>query len=267
MSASLSLSFFSHTARRFVAGFTLIELIVVMVILGILASIGFGFVIKVMDNYQATQRRALILNTARPALERMTRQLRDALPYSVRIVNSGNCVEFMPIAAGGNYLDQVPDQANGAPASASIAVSPYVIDFGVAHYVTIGALAATEIYGAGAASRASYSSGTATTVQLSAAKQWLRNSINQRFYLLDNAQAFCVVGDELRFYEGINANDASVTVSSGYSLLAKSVQATTPFVLEMGSENRNTLVTMDITFSKDSESMNFVQRVMIRNVP
>jgi MSHA biogenesis protein MshO len=254
--------------RESMAGFTLIELIVVMVILGILASIGVGFLVKVTDSYQATQRRALILNAARPALERMTRQLRDALPYSVRIVNAGNCVEFMPIAAGGNYLNQVPDQENGAAASASFAVSPYAIDFGVANYVAIGALSAGEIYGAGAQSRASYSSGSTTTlVQLTAAKQWLRNSINQRFYLLDNPQAFCLVGDELRAYEGLDVNAASVNLASSYSLLAKSVSATTPFVLEVGSENRNTLVTMSITFSKDTESMDFVQGVMIRNVP
>jgi MSHA biogenesis protein MshO len=250
------------------AGFTLIELIVVMVILAILATISVEFVIKVTDSYQTTQRRALILNTARPALERMTRQLRDALPYSVRVVNSGNCVEFMPIAAGGNYLDQVPDQENGASASVSFAVSPYAIDFGSANYVAIGALSAGEIYGASAQSRASYSSGsTATQVQLTAVKQWLRNSINQRFYLLDNPQAFCVVGDELRAYEGLNVNDASVNLAASYSLLAKSISATTPFVLEVGSENRNTLVTMSITFSGDTESMDFVQGVMIRNVP
>lgn len=261
----------SHEFRFFlssrVQGFTLIELIVVMVILGILASIGVGFVVKITDSYQTTQRRAVILNTARPALERMTRQLRDALPYSVRIVNSGNCVEFMPIAAGGNYLDQVPDQNNGAAATSSISVSPYVIDFGTPRHVTIGALSTAEIYGAGAQSRATYASGSSTTVVFTAAKQWLRNSINQRFYLLDDPQAFCVVGSELRAYEGLDVNDSSVNLAATYALLSRSVTATTPFVLEVGSENRNTLLTMDITFAKDSESMQFVQGVMIRNVP
>lgn len=248
-------------------GFTLIELIMVMVILGILASIGIGFVVKIMDSYQTTQRRAVIVNTARPALERMARQLRDALPYSVRVVNGGNCVEFMPIAAGGNYLDPVPDQANGATATSSITVSPYIIDFGSARHVTIGALSAAEIYGAGAGSRATYSSGSSTTVIFTATKQWLRNSITQRFYLLDNPQAFCVVGNELRVYEGLNVNDSSVNLTGAYSLLSNSVAASSPFILEAGSENRNTLLTIEITFSKDTESMAFAQGVMIRNVP
>src|SRR6187431_2626926 len=93
-------------------GFTLIELITVIVILSILASIGTGFVVKASESYQRTQTRALLVNTARQALERMTRQLRIALPYSVRITNNGNCAEFMPIAAGGHYFDPVPDAEN-----------------------------------------------------------------------------------------------------------------------------------------------------------
>jgi MSHA biogenesis protein MshO len=52
------------------SGFTLIELITVIVILSILASIGTGFVVKATDSYQRTQTRALLVNTARQALER-----------------------------------------------------------------------------------------------------------------------------------------------------------------------------------------------------
>ena len=62
------------------SGFTLIELIAVMVILSILASIGTGFVVKSTEAYQRTQSRAWVVNTSRQALERMTRQLRIALP-------------------------------------------------------------------------------------------------------------------------------------------------------------------------------------------
>lgn len=248
-------------------GFTLIELIVVMVILGILASIGIGFVVKVTDSYQAVQRRASIINSSRPALERMTRQLRDALPYSIRVVNSGSCIEFMPIAAGGNYLSAVSDDSNLGPLTSTIAVSPHSVNFGTARYVSIGALSADELYGSGS-SRAGYSSGsTSTVVQLTSPKRWVRNSISRRFYLLDNPQAFCVVGSELRAYEGLNVADASVNLGASYSLLAKTVSAASPFQLVSSGENSNALVTMNITFVKDAESMNFTHRVMIRNVP
>ena len=57
-------------------GFTLIELITVIVILSILATIGANFVVQATESYQRTQTRALLVNTARQAMERMTRQLR-----------------------------------------------------------------------------------------------------------------------------------------------------------------------------------------------
>lgn len=245
-------------------GFTLIELITVIVILSIVASIGTGFVVKTTESYQRTQTRALLVNTSRQALEQMTRQLRIALPYSVRVINSGNCLEFMPIAAGGNYFNPVPDDENLAPATATIAASPVSIDFGTARHVSIGAMSAAEIYGASAVSRASYASGSIT---LSAAKRWRRNSISKRYYLLDNPQAFCVVGNQLRFYSGINIADANVDLSAPHSIMAHNINSVTPFSLTAGSENRNTGITISLGFSSAGETINYTQRVLIRNVP
>jgi MSHA biogenesis protein MshO len=249
-------------------GFTLIELIAVVVILSIVATIGTGFVVKAMESYQRTQTRALLMNTSRQALEQMTRQLRIALPYSVRVTNGGNCLEFMPIAAGGNYFNPVPDDENLAPATATIAASPVSIDFGTARHVSIGAMSAAEIYGASAVSRASYAGGSIT---LSAAKSWRRNSIGKRYYLLDDPQAFCVVGDELRFYTGVDvataAATAAVDISAAHSIMARNINYTTPFSLAAGTENRNTAITISLDFSSADETINYTQRVLIRNVP
>jgi MSHA biogenesis protein MshO len=250
------------------SGFTLIELIAVIVILSILATIGTGFVVKTTESYQRTQTRALLVNTARQALERMTRQLRIALPYSVRITNGGNCLEFMPIAAGGNYFDPVPDEENLAAPSQIIAASPVNIDFGSPVYVTIGAMNPQEIYDTND-SLAGYSSGAIT---LDAAKQWKRNSINKRYYLLDNPQAFCVVGTELHFYQGLAITDNDVPVGAGASIIARNVSVVNPsnpepFFLEMGSENRNTRINIELIFSSGGESVTFTQGVLIRNVP
>lgn len=248
------------------SGFTLIELITVIVILSILATIGTGFVVKTTEAYQRTQTRAVLVNTSRQALERMTRQLRIALPYSVRLTNAGSCLEFMPIAAGGNYFSPVPDTENLAPTTAAIPASPVTIDFGSAIHVTIGAMDPDEIYVSGA-SITGYSSYSAGTLQLSSATRWQRNSINRRYYLLDNPQAFCVVGNELRFYDGINVANANVNTSLAHSIIARNVDADTPFELAAGSENRNTAVIISLDFSSGGETINFIQRVLIRNVP
>ncbi len=264
-------------------GFTLIELIAVMVILSVLATMGASFVVKTTDAYQRTQTRALLVNTSRQALERVTRQLRIALPYSVRIVNSGQCIEFMPIVAGGNYIDgnpattlndPVPDVSNNALGTNQIVVAPYtsVTTFGSAKHVTIGALNSDEIYISPYISRANYSSAsTSTLIQLGAAKIWQRNSINKRFYLLADPQAFCLVGTDLHFYSDIPITNTDVSVGTGASIIARNVAVvdsiTAPFSLEMGSENRNTRINIALKFSSSGEAMNFTQGVLIRNVP
>lgn len=250
--------------EKFQSGFTLIELIAVIVILSVLVSIGTGFVVKTTESYQRTQTRALLVNTSRQALERMTRQLRNALPYSVRMTNANSCIEFMPIVAAGNYFNPVPDQTNLAEPRAVIPTSPLDVNFGNPRFVTIGAMAANEIYGATASSRAGYAGGS---INLTAAKRWQRNSINKRFYLLDNPQAFCVVGNELRFYEDLNVNDSGVTLTGDSSIIARNIAAGSPFSLSAGSENRGTLVAIALDFSSGGETINFTQQVSIRNAP
>jgi MSHA biogenesis protein MshO len=263
-SPTLKVKNFHDCKIRAGAGFTLIEMIAVIVVLAVLATIGTSFVVSTTEAYQRTQTRAVLVNTARQALERMTRQLRIALPFSVRLTNSNSCIEFMPIAGAGNYFNPVPDQGNLASPSSNIPASPAVIDFGTPRFVAIGAMASNEIYGASAVSRAGYASGN---IVLSGSKRWQRNSINRRYYLLDNPQAFCVVGNELRFYDNINVNDTAVTLTGVSSIVARNITAATPFVLAGGSENRNTVITIALDFSSAGETVTYSQRVAIRNVP
>lgn len=248
-------------------GFSLIELITVVVILSIVAVIGTNFIISSTENYQTTQTRALLVNTGRAALERMTRQLRLALPHSVRVTNDGNCVQFLPIAGGGTYLNAVPDQNNGAPASGSISTSIHQVEFGFAEYLSIGALTSNELYGADPASLETVTAQNSTQVSF-AGKVWARNSLGRRFYLLDSPQAFCLFGDELRFYEELDITSNNVNAGNNYDLLSRNAQAAgNPFELSSGSEDRNVNVTLRIGFSEGGESMNFDQKVFIRNVP
>lgn len=251
-------------------GFTLIEVITVIVILSIVAVLGTKFVVDSTKSYQATQTRSRLVNTGRQAVERMSRQLRVALPNSVRITNvaAGTaCVEFMPISSGGNYISAVPDAVNGAAATSAINVAPHTIDFGAAQYVSIGAMGSAEIYGVSPGSRATLTSRTAILLNLSAAKTWQRNSLKRRFYLLDFPQAFCVVANQLRFYDNQDATSASVNTGSAYSILADNLSAATPFALTAGSENKNVDVLLNMTFTNNGESVVFNQSVMIRNVP
>lgn len=255
-------------ARLTNKGFTLIELVTVLVILSILAVIGSRFVVSATRSYQLTQHRAQLTNTGRLALERMTRQLRGALPHSVRITDGGECLQFFPIAAGGNYLADVPSLANQAAAANTIAVMPHEVSFGEAQYVGIGAMSSEELYGAAPASLAVLSGRSPTLLTLSGNKEWARNSISRRFYLLDEPQAFCLRQNQLRFYRGLNPADPSVTGS--FDLLANNaapVLSHPGFALSAGSENRSINVSIRLAIGSGDEQVSFIQEVLIRNVP
>lgn len=249
------------------AGFSLVELITVIVVLALVATIGTGFIVSATESYQQTQTRAALVNTARQALERMTRQLRGAMPYSVRITNSGNCVEFMPVAGGGYYRESVPDAANGAPEHSFINTAPHNVDFGAAEYLTIGAMSSDELYGSDSVSLNTVNSRTANRVDFPAFT-WQRNSIGQRFFLLNAPEAFCLFGGQLRFYPDQDVTASNVNTSSDYDLLARNAQASgNPFVLSAASDSRNVLLAMNLAFSEGGETLSFDQEVLIRNVP
>ena len=115
----------SHQPRQRSAGFTLIEAIMVIVITGILAGVVAVFIAKPVQGYADSVRRAEITDTADVALRRMTRDIRLALPNSLRLKDSTNTavatcaagvtcyVEFIMTKAGGRYRDASDGSTGG----------------------------------------------------------------------------------------------------------------------------------------------------------
>lgn len=94
-------------ARARARGFTLIEVIVSIVLLGIVASMVAVFIRTPILGYRDAVDRAEITDQADLALRRIARDLRVALPNSVRVANdsAGNTVlEFLQTRAGARYL-------------------------------------------------------------------------------------------------------------------------------------------------------------------
>lgn len=95
--------------KRKVRGFTLIEMITVIVLLGIIAGILTPFITKAMQAYTHTKARASLVGKGRLALERLSREVRQAVPNSLSVLSSGTGIEFVRSRAGGRYVEQSDD--------------------------------------------------------------------------------------------------------------------------------------------------------------
>jgi MSHA biogenesis protein MshO len=93
--------------RSFAAGFTLVEAIMVMTITGIIAAIVAVFIRQPVEGYADSVRRAGLTEQADIAMRRIARDLRLALPNSVRLPSDGSYgFEFIITKSGGRYRDE-----------------------------------------------------------------------------------------------------------------------------------------------------------------
>lgn len=86
-----------------VAGFTLVELVIVIVVMAILGGISVSFIKNSLLTYTNSEAYYQLADQADLSLRRMSRDVRNSLPNSVWVSSSGNYVEFVPIKAGGRY--------------------------------------------------------------------------------------------------------------------------------------------------------------------
>ena len=86
-----------HAAR----GVTLIELVVVITITAIIATLLGAIIVRPIQGYQAQVRRAELVDAAEMSLRRMGREIRQALPNSVRVRDSLGNVDNVTCSAAG----------------------------------------------------------------------------------------------------------------------------------------------------------------------
>ena len=100
-------------------GFTLVEAIVVIVITGIIGGMVAVFIRAPVQGYVDAQRRAEMTDVADTAVRRLARDIRLALPNSVRMsqanVVNDQCIEFIPTKIGARYRAVVDGAGNGDP--------------------------------------------------------------------------------------------------------------------------------------------------------
>jgi len=99
-----------HSRER---GVTLIEMVIVISITAIIAGAVSVFIGRPVEGYADAARRAEMSDIADTALRRMTRDVRTALPNSIRITTVGSSyyLEYLETRTGGRYRSEVPAPA------------------------------------------------------------------------------------------------------------------------------------------------------------
>lgn len=101
--------------RQAFLGFSLVELVVVIAVMGILAGMSTIFIPRVMQGYTNSETYFQLVDISDNALRRIKRDIRNAVPNSVRISTDGRIIEFLPIAHGGRYRNGPDALGNGNP--------------------------------------------------------------------------------------------------------------------------------------------------------
>ncbi len=130
-----------HSARKQISGFSLIEMVVVIVITAIIGGTLAIFLRVPVQGYVDSARRAELTDIADTALRRMGRDVRTAVPNSVRlpVPTGATYVEFIPTKDGGRYRADAPGNTldfGVADGSFDIVGSP--ITFAAGDYIVVG---------------------------------------------------------------------------------------------------------------------------------
>lgn len=253
-------------------GFTLVELLAVIVILAVLGSMGSGYIVSLIESHQSSQARIDLFSRSRLSLNIITRKLENALPNSVRVSMGGRCLEYIPVAGAGLLDVAVADTFNQAADQDRLHLLAYSVDRGEANYVVAGGVRQNEIYsGAALAALAETIATSAGTGEVALANEesFSRPAGSRRLFFVSNPEAICLYEDGLYYYQAYGGPSAAeFTANALGAVIDPSVDSTAGgFTLLNGAENPSAQLSINIVFQAGQHSLLGTDTVLIRNVP
>ena len=274
--------------RRYSAsGFTLIEMVMVIVITGILSGMVAIFIVKPMQGYTDSVRRGNLTDAADTAVRRLARDLRLALPNSLRVSTSGGVsyIEFIMTSDGGRYRDDADSSTAGnvldfTPTASlkfdvlgptpSIVANDYIVVFNLGP----GYSPADAYSGGNRAQVASIAGNTVTLSSNPFAVQTpkLRSPSNIFQVVPAGTQAVtyacpsAVSGSLTRYWNyGFNAVQATPPVAGSSALLVDKATCTISYAAN--AEQRNGLLSINLTLTDSGESVSLFDQIHLDNSP
>ncbi|WP_404401338.1 type II secretion system GspH family protein [Idiomarina seosinensis] len=259
-------------------GFTLIELILVIVLLAIVGTFSFQFIGFGAQVYSDTSAREQLVSQSRFALERLSRELRNALPRSVRTLNNGQCIEYLPIETTSEYLD-LPTPGNSDQPLLGVRplerATPYSGTFAIALY------ASRDVY-SNSAQIYTIASETLVDNDQAIEFEFVDNDATfsqtgpvDRYFKIASPITWCYVPatGRLRRYQGYNRGGSYTDGSAVSQIMAESLNNSAEgirlFTVNDATLTRNNLVLIDFAFARtdSAEPLKLLYEVHIPNVP
>jgi MSHA biogenesis protein MshO len=268
------------------SGFSLIEIIVVIVILGVLATGISTFINLGSQVYSDATERDQVVSSARFAIERINREIRTAVPNSIRInanaltgTSAKQCIEFTPIVLSAIYTE-IPV----APELASdkikvISFDEVIFNNGFSPILNVGVyiLNEVEFYASTSDKVFTLSNNTIDksanewTLSLAGAVTFAEDSPTNRLYFFNKPISYCVQNSRLTRHENYTRNADNTPTSVGV-LMAENITMHNgnvlipPFWLTEATQLRNAMVLIKLAFTSNFELIVFNNEIQVYNV-
>jgi MSHA biogenesis protein MshO len=251
----------------------------VIVITGILAGMVAVFIQKPVQAFFDSARRAALVDAADTALRRISRDLHDALPNSVRI--NGTALEFLHVRSAGRYREQIAPPPAAIPGDIldftandtsfdvlGPAVSVQSGDSVVVYNLGVPGVTGSDAY-AGTSLRAARAPFGASlgNVAITSAAAFPFASPAGRFQVVDTPVSYVCSGTQMLRYSGYAIALTQPVPPAGSGALVADKLSTCSFTYATGPSQREALVTLSLALTDGVETVSLLYQVHVNNAP
>ncbi|USD65014.1 prepilin-type N-terminal cleavage/methylation domain-containing protein [Vibrio sp. SCSIO 43136] len=252
-------------------GFTLIEMVVTITVVSVMFLAIAGFLELGTKGYADSAKRQALQNQARFAIEKVSREVRHAVPNSFEVTEAGKCLTFHPILYSGFYrvdaavsgaaeqvrfvLGNSDADLSAVSQAARIVINPSIIsDFETSSSASVPTSDATV-------------SGSVYTIVHS----FPSYSIGSRHYIYQPAQKvnYCLdtSANVQSLYVCRNGVDGATCLASNSKTKVSENIASGQFRYDNASLIRGGLIHMQLQFRNGDELSDYQHEVQVLNVP